>query len=88
MKTISAKIERAAIECEQTNERILQRFVVFAAGGKRPIVSFENYKRAERIALVFADLTNARMEVFDSLKEICYFIEPFELSKGARGLKT
>ena len=80
MKTISAKTERAATECEAANKRILQRFVVYVAGGKRPLISFENYKRAERIALIFADLTSARMEVFDSLKEICYFVEPFELA--------
>lgn len=55
-----------------------ERFVVFVAGGKHPLIAFSNFSRAERLALVFAGLVNVRMEVFDSLKEICYFIEPSE----------
>ena len=61
------------------DEGVPQRFVVFVAGGKRPIISFENFARAERLAIFFADLTGVRMEVFDSLKEICYFVEPAPL---------
>lgn len=56
-----------------------QRFVVFVAGGRCPIISFENFARAERLAVFFADLINVRMEVFDSVKEICYFVEPAPL---------
>lgn len=54
------------------------RFVVFVAGGKRPIISFPNFSRAEGLAIKFAASVNVRMEVFDSFKETCYFIEPFE----------
>ena len=61
------------------NKSLPQRFVVFVAGGKRPIISFENFERAERLAVFFADLTGVQMEVFDSLKEICYFVEPAPL---------
>jgi len=61
------------------DESVPQRFVVFVAGGKRPIISFENFARAERLAVFFADLINVRMEVFDSVKEICYFVEPAPL---------
>lgn len=61
------------------DKSVPQRFVVFVAGGKRPLISFENFARAERLAVFFADLINVRMEVFDSVKEICYFIEPAPL---------
>lgn len=61
------------------NESVPQRFVVFVAGGKRPIISFESFVRAERLAIFFADLTGVRMEVFDPVKEICYFVEPAPL---------
>jgi hypothetical protein len=64
------------------NKSVQQRFVVFVAGGKHPIISFESYKRAERLAVFFADLINVRMEVFDSVKEICYFVEPAPLASA------
>jgi hypothetical protein len=64
------------------DESVPQRFVVFVAGGKRPIISFENFARAERLAVFFADLINVRMEVFDSVKEICYFVEPAPLASA------
>ena len=54
----------------------LQRFIVFVAGGEHPLISFSNYQRAERLAIIFARLANARMEVLDSQKEVCYFVEP------------
>lgn len=63
------------------NSNFDKRFVVFVAGGTHPIVAFENFARAERMALFYAGLVNVRMEVFDSLKEICYFIEPSELTR-------
>jgi hypothetical protein len=78
MKTNAVKIEASATENDAANDRVLQRFVVFVAGGRRPIIAFENFARAERLAVVFAGLTNVRMEVFDSAKEICYFVEPAE----------
>ncbi len=56
----------------------LHRFMVFVAGGEHPLISFSNYQRAERLAIIFARLANARMEVFDSEKEVCYFVEPNE----------
>lgn len=88
MKTNAVKVEASATENDAANDRVLQRFVVFVAGGKRPIIAFENFARAEQLALVFAGLTNVRMEVFDSAKEICYFVEaaearPFHSLKGA-----
>jgi len=55
-----------------------ERFVVFVAARIRPIISFANFERAEEMAIIFARLTNVRMEVFDSEKEICYFVEPSE----------
>jgi predicted P-loop ATPase/GTPase len=58
-----------------------ERFVVFVAGGKHPVIRFENFSRAESLAVSFAGLLNMRMEVFDSVKETCYFIEPAE-AKG------
>ena len=58
-----------------------ERFIVFAATGKRPLISFSNFVRAERLAIIFARLTNARMEVFDAEKEICYFVEPSEANR-------
>ena len=58
------------------NKSVPQRFVVFVAGGKCSIISFENFERAERLAVFFAELTGIRMEVFDSVNEICYFVEP------------
>jgi hypothetical protein len=61
------------------DKSVSQRFVVFVAGGKRPIISFENFARGERLAVFFADLINVRMEVFDSKKGICYFVEPAPL---------
>jgi hypothetical protein len=64
------------------DKAVPQRFVVFVAGGKRPIISFENFARAERLAIFFADLINVRMEVFDSVKEICYFVEPVPLASA------
>jgi hypothetical protein len=63
-------------------ESVPRRFVVFVAGGKNPIISFSNFDRAERLAVFFADLINVRMEVFDSKKEICYFVEPAPLSSA------
>jgi hypothetical protein len=59
-----------------------ERFVVFVAGGKHPVIRFENFSRAESLAVSFAGLLNMRMEVFDSVKETCYFIEPAE-AKGS-----
>lgn len=56
-----------------------KRFIVFVAAKERPIISFSNFERAERLAIIFAGLTNVQMEVFDSEKEICYFIEPSEM---------
>ncbi len=58
-----------------------ERFIVFVATKERPIVSFSNFERAERLAMIFARLTNVRMEVFDSEKEICYFVEPSEMKR-------
>ncbi len=58
-----------------------ERFVVFVATKERPIISFPNFERAERLAIIFAGLTNVRMEVFDSKKEICYFVEPSEAKR-------
>ena len=60
------------------NSNAKDRFIVFVAGGKRPIISFPNFSRAEVLAIKFAASLNVRMEVFDSVKEPCYFIEPFE----------
>ena len=73
------EIEPTASAHLAEDESAPQRFVVFVAGGKRPITSFENFARAERLAVFFADLTGVRMEVFDSVKEICYFVEPMAL---------
>lgn len=58
-----------------------ERFIVFVAAKERPIVSFSNFERAERLAIFFAGLTNTQMEVFDSEKEICYFVEPSEMKR-------
>ena len=58
-----------------------ERFIVFVATKERPIVSFSNFERAERLAIFFAGLTNTQMEVFDSEKEICYFVEPSEMKR-------
>ncbi|MBA3632475.1 MAG: hypothetical protein H0W58_06670 [Acidobacteria bacterium] len=65
------------------NNSAKERFALFVAGGKRPIISFLTFPQAERLAVKFADLLNVRMEVFDSVKETCFFIEPFE-SKGSK----
>ena len=70
------------------NNSVPQRFVVFVAGGTRPIISFENFARAERLAVFFADLINVRMEVFDSKKEICYFVSPCAARERARPLNS
>ena len=78
MKTATARIEPMATANAIAAGSNRDRFVVFVASGKRPIISFENYKRAERLALLFAALTRVRMEIFDSLKETCYFVEPAE----------
>lgn len=58
-----------------------ERFIVFIARGMHPLVSFSNFARAERLAVRLAGLTNARMEIFDSEKEICYFVEPSEANR-------
>lgn len=76
MNTALTEITPAASALLAEDESVPQRYVVFVAGGKRPIISFENFARAERLAVFFADLVNVRMEVFDSVKEICYFVEP------------
>jgi hypothetical protein len=76
------EIKPAASANLAEDKSVPQRFVVFVAGGKRPIISFENFARAERLALLFADLINVRMEVFDSKKEICYFVEPAPLASA------
>jgi len=74
----TVEIEKATTEFFSENKTDSYRFIVFVAGGKRPVISFENFARAERLALLFANLAQVRMEVFDSEKEICYFVEPFE----------
>ncbi len=76
MKTNSVETEMATAANNAQSQCSSERFVIFVAGGRCPIISFENFARAERMAVFFADLTNVRMEVFDSVKEICYFIEP------------
>jgi len=58
------------------SKSVQERFIVFVAGGISSIVSFENFARAEYLAVIFANLTSVRMEVFDSAKDVCYFIEP------------
>ena len=73
------QIEPATTANLADSKSLPQRFVVFVAGGKHPIISFENFAPAERLAVFFADLINVRMEVFDSVKEICYFVEPAPL---------
>lgn len=78
MKTNSVEIAATPAGSNTADESVLSRFVVFVAGGKHPIISFENFARAERLALVFAGLACVRMEVFDSGREICYFVEPSE----------
>ncbi len=82
MKTNSVEIESSAAGNSTANNLDSQRFVVFIAGGKRPITSYSNFERAERLALVFAGITNVRMEVFDDVKGVCYFVEPSE-AKGS-----
>ncbi len=82
MKTNSVEIGSSVTGNDATNDIALQRFVVFVAGGKRPITSVENFAQAERLALIFAGITNVRMEVFDDDKGICYFVEPSE-AKGS-----
>ena len=78
MKTNSVEIELDVTENDAANDIALQRFVIFVAGGKRPVTSCSNFARAERFALIFAGITNVRMEVFDDVKGICYFVEPSE----------
>lgn len=85
MKTNSVEIETSAAANDSANDIALHRFVVFVAGGKRPITSCSNFARAERLALIFAGITNVRMEVFDDDKGICYFVEPSE-ANGAYAL--
>ena len=80
--------QAATGESNARNECSPQRFVVFVAGGKRPIISFETFARAERLAVFFADLTNVRMEVFDSMKEICYFVCPCADSQCACSINS
>ena len=80
MKTNQVEIEATTSENGATNKIVSERFVVFVVGGKYPIISFSNFARAERLALLFAGLVNARMEVFDEVKGICYFVEPSEAS--------
>ena len=58
-----------------------ERFIVFVATRTSPIVSFSNFEGAERLAMIFARLANVRMEVFDSEKEICYFVDPSEMTR-------
>jgi hypothetical protein len=87
MSSNASEIETKAAGNNDANSESLQRFVVFVAGGKRPIISFENFARAERLALFFARLVNVRMEVFDSTKEICYFVEPSPSERCFRSLK-
>lgn len=73
-----------SIKFEQNTEiknDLPERFIVFVATRTRPIVSFSNFERAERLAIIFAWLANVRMEVFDSEKEICYFVEPTEVKR-------
>lgn len=82
MKTKLEKTDAVTMPDCTVNRSVSERFIVFVAGGTHPIIDFENYHRAERLALIFAGLTNVRMEVFDSQKEICYFIEPTE-AKGS-----
>ncbi len=88
MNSTLTEITPAASAHLAEDKSVPQRFVVFVAGGKRPIISFENYQRAERLALLFADLTGIRMEVFDSVKEICYFVSPCAARKRARPLNS
>lgn len=80
MVSNASEIETNAAGNYNANSESLQRFIVFVAGGKRPIFSSEKFARAERLALFFARLVNVQMEVFDSVKEICYFVEPWEAS--------
>ena len=82
MNLISIEIKPATSAYLAEDKSVQQRFVVFVAGGKHPIISFENFARAERLAVFLADLTGVRMEVFDSVKEICYFVEPARLASA------
>jgi glutamate synthase domain-containing protein 1 len=82
MKTNSVETEMATAANNAQSQCSPDRFVIFVAGGGYPIISFKNFARAERIAVFFADLTNVRMEVFDSVKEICYFIEPAQINSA------
>ena len=82
MKTNSVETGAATVANNFQNKCSSQRYVVFVAGGRHSIISFENFARAERLAVFFADLINVRMEVFDQAKEICYFIEPAPLSSA------
>lgn len=82
MNTNLTQINSTTVANLAEDKTVSQRFVVFVAGGKRPIISFEYFARAERLAIFFADLINVRMEVFDSVKEICYFVEPAPLASA------
>lgn len=84
MVSNASEIQTKSVGNYDANNESLQRFVVFVAGGTRPIIAFENFARAERLALFFALLVNARMEVFDSAREICYFVEPLPSERPAR----
>lgn len=87
MTTKIEKIEVHATLDYTANKSISGQFIVFVAGGTRPIISFGNFTRAERLALIIAGLLNVRMEVFDSMREICYFIEPSPSERFIRSLK-
>lgn len=82
MKINPVEIEAIRAGNDAVNTSFGERFTIFVAGGKRPIISFENFTQAESLAINFAGLLNVRMEVFDSVKETCYFIEPAE-AKGS-----
>lgn len=88
MNTALTELTPTASALLAEDESVPQRFVVFVAGGKHPIISFENYQRAERLAVFFADLTGVRMEVFDSVKEICYFVSPSAAFERPRPLNS
>ena len=77
MRKYSIRIEeKTGIEYDS-----LERFVVFVATKERPIISFANFARAERLAIFFAGLTNVKMEVFDSESEISYIINPSDAKR-------
>jgi hypothetical protein len=73
---LASNIRIAVKNAVDKSNRPLSRFVVYRAGADAATASSRNFTTAEHLARFLAKVLKTKMEVFNSEKEISYFIEP------------